>query len=114
HGQIDDTHEDAERFTRSASESAGLSRSIAQKRSHQLELIGVIQESRLKMTWIYGENIYGRATIEKLAEAHLDSLRELISHCKSSDAGGFTPSDFPKARVSQKSLDQLLSGITKK
>jgi hypothetical protein len=37
-------------------------------------------------------------------------LRELIEHCKSPEAGGYTPSDFPLAGLDQAGLDHLLDG----
>jgi hypothetical protein len=33
----------------------------------------------------------------------------LISHCLSEEAGGFTPSDFPDAELSQTDLDDLIA-----
>ena len=44
----------------------------------------------------------------------MEALRGLIAHCQSPDAGGYTPSDFPEATVSQQSLNRLLKGIRKK
>src|SRR6202041_1517339 len=50
-------------------------------------------------------------TIERVAGSYLEALRGLISHCKSPEAGGYTPSDFPKAHVNQLALDRLIAGI---
>ena len=41
----------------------------------------------------------------------MEALRALIAHCKSPEAGGYTPSDFPEATVSRQSLNRLLKGI---
>jgi non-ribosomal peptide synthase protein (TIGR01720 family) len=61
--------------------------------------------------WTYSENVHRGETIEALA-AHFDrALRALIEHCQSPDAGGFTPSDFPEAELSQSQLDGLLARI---
>ena len=65
------------------------------------------------MAWRYSDNLYRRATIERLAQSYLSALRALVAHCQSSEAGGHTPSDFPKAKVSQESLDRLLAGMRK-
>ncbi len=40
----------------------------------------------------------------------LQSLRELIQHCVSSDAGGYTPSDFPLCGLDQATIDPLTAG----
>jgi non-ribosomal peptide synthase protein (TIGR01720 family) len=58
--------------------------------------------------------VHERATIEGLAHAYLAALRALIAHCQSGEAGGFTPSDFPKARISQKELDTVLARMRHK
>ena len=39
---------------------------------------------------------------------YLQQLRALIAHCQSPEAVGYTPSDFPLARLSQKQLDVLV------
>jgi hypothetical protein len=39
----------------------------------------------------------------------MEILRELIVHCRNEHAGGFTPSDFPLARMSAKDLDEVAS-----
>jgi hypothetical protein len=36
-----------------------------------------------------------------------EELRALVAHCREAGAGGFTPSDFPLARLSQRQLDRL-------
>jgi non-ribosomal peptide synthase protein (TIGR01720 family) len=82
-------------------------------RSHALSVLSRIRDGCLEVSWTYSENAYYRATEKHLAETFLSSLREIISHCKSPEAGGFTPSDFPRARVSQASLDRLAAGLRK-
>jgi hypothetical protein len=39
-------------------------------------------------------------------------MQELIAHCQSPTAGGFTPSDFPEAELTQQELDELLAELT--
>jgi hypothetical protein len=34
-------------------------------------------------------------------------------HCLSPQAGGYTPSDFPKAKLKQKDLDKLVARLGK-
>jgi non-ribosomal peptide synthase protein (TIGR01720 family) len=66
------------------------------------------------MTWTYSESFHDRRTIEALVDRFVASLRSLVEHCRSGEAGGFTPSDFPEARFSQKDLDTLMARIGKR
>jgi hypothetical protein len=45
-----------------------------------------------------------------VADGYLRALRELIAHCRKDGAGGYTPSDFPLAGLTQQELDALLTG----
>jgi microcystin synthetase protein McyA len=61
--------------------------------------------------WTYDTNTYRHETIEALARAFADSLRELISICLLPDVGGYTPSDFPDAGLDQDELEGILAEI---
>jgi non-ribosomal peptide synthase protein (TIGR01720 family) len=93
---------------RPASESPGPMRSARATRSHLLEVDGSIVGSRLRVRWTYSANLHRRATVERLANEFLNALRSIIAHCESDEGGGFTPSDFPLARLEQKELDRLV------
>jgi non-ribosomal peptide synthase protein (TIGR01720 family) len=67
--------------------------------------------SQLHCDWTYSQHIYQHATIEKLARDFIETLRTLIVHCQSSEAGGYTPSDFPQMRLSQRELDELITAL---
>src|SRR5262249_47072652 len=60
---------------------------------------------RLQMVWGYNGRRYRRETIERIAGRYLETLREVIEHCRSEEAGGYTPSDFPLANLTQDQLD---------
>ncbi|HZO70832.1 MAG TPA: amino acid adenylation domain-containing protein, partial [Ktedonobacteraceae bacterium] len=92
-----------------AAESAGVLHSLKGRRPHVLEINGGILDGQLYVQWSYSETLHRHATIEKLAQGYLEALQELIEHCQSPQAGGFTPSDFPQARLSQSALDALLA-----
>ncbi len=49
------------------------------------------------------EKVYLRAGVHR---------REIIEHCRGEEAGGFTPSDFPDADLTQKELDELLDELS--
>jgi non-ribosomal peptide synthase protein (TIGR01720 family) len=90
-----------------ASESVGQIRSPRAKRSHLIEILGSITGGELELVWIYSENIHKRSTIEELAEAFKQSLQLLVAHCQSVEEGGYTPSDFPLAKLDQFELELI-------
>jgi non-ribosomal peptide synthase protein (TIGR01720 family) len=52
-----------------------------------------------------------RSTIERVANDFMEALRAIIEHCRLPEAGGYTPSDFPKKKFTQKELDSLIAEI---
>jgi amino acid adenylation domain-containing protein/non-ribosomal peptide synthase protein (TIGR01720 family) len=92
----------------SARETRGARRSLRQRRRYLLEINASIAGGRLHLEWNYSENRHRRETIQKWADAFVETLRALIAHCTTSEAGGYTPSDFPLARLSQSELDKLI------
>jgi non-ribosomal peptide synthase protein (TIGR01720 family) len=76
-----------------------------------LKIKGSISEGQLRFAWTYCEEIHRHSTIEKLANSFIEALCALIEHCQSPEAGGYTPSDFSKARLSQKDLDRFLGNL---
>ncbi|MFH0344255.1 MAG: amino acid adenylation domain-containing protein, partial [Chromatiales bacterium] len=90
-------------------ESSGPTSSPRRRRSHLLSVNGLIAEGRLQLTWTYSENLHRRATIAKLSQGFKRALRALIAHCRSPEAGGYTPSDFPLAGLDQRTLDRLVA-----
>jgi hypothetical protein len=58
---------------------------------------------------VYSEAVHRRENIEGLAQGYLEALQELIAHCQLAEAGGFTPSDFPLAKLEQQELDGLIA-----
>ncbi|MGZ7056884.1 MAG: amino acid adenylation domain-containing protein, partial [Candidatus Angelobacter sp.] len=77
-------------------------------RQHVLAVSGIVVQGRLQLDWNYSGKLHRRETIEALADRYLDCLRELIAHCLSPDAGGFTPSDFPLTKLTQTEIDQWI------
>lgn len=95
----------------SAPESSGHPIDPNGQRAHLIEIDGGVVGGRLGMSWSYSENIFQAATIAALAGKYMNSLRSLIEHCMSPEAGGFTASDFPLAGMDQASLDKVLSSV---
>ncbi|HVG20470.1 MAG TPA: amino acid adenylation domain-containing protein, partial [Blastocatellia bacterium] len=107
-GQLDRGFEGL-RLLRPIAQAGGRTRSDRAKRSHLIEINASVMAGRLQLEWIYGENIHRRETIEGLAREFIDALGSIIDHCLSDGAGGYTPSDFPLARLDRRRLDELLA-----
>ena len=69
-----------------------------------------MHDERLRVRWVFGP-AHARTSVAAVAERHLEALRELIEHCTSPQAGGYTPSDFSAAGVSQRDLDKLVARL---
>jgi amino acid adenylation domain-containing protein/non-ribosomal peptide synthase protein (TIGR01720 family) len=89
-------------------ESCGHDHDLSGPRSHILEIDSMIMDNQLKLDWVFSENLHDFATIEHLANHYIQTLRELIQHCQSPEAGGFSASDFPEADLDQDDLEDLL------
>jgi amino acid adenylation domain-containing protein/FkbH-like protein/non-ribosomal peptide synthase protein (TIGR01720 family) len=76
-------------------------------RRHALEVLAIMSNGRLQVRWIYSENLHRPETVERLAASFLDRLRRLVHHCRSVERRGYTPSDFPLARLEQAAVDRL-------
>jgi non-ribosomal peptide synthase protein (TIGR01720 family) len=109
-GQLDQTLSESSLF-RPARESSGPPHNPLGSRSHLLEVNGFVVAGRLQLQWSYSQRVHQRATLERLAQGFLEALGDLIAHCRSPEAGGFTPSDFPGATLSQENLNKFITRI---
>ncbi|HEX2516727.1 MAG TPA: condensation domain-containing protein, partial [Chloroflexota bacterium] len=80
-------------------------------RRHLLDVVCDVSEGRLQLRWIYSPAVHRRETVQGLADGFLGALRALLSPDREAPGAGFTPSDFPRARLDQKQLDTFLAGI---
>ncbi|MFD3166732.1 condensation domain-containing protein, partial [Herpetosiphon sp. NSE202] len=103
-GQLDQALEATPWFA-PAYESAGALHSPHTKRHLLIDINGLIIDHQLRLNWTYNTQSYHQTTIEQLAASYLQALRDVIAHCQSAEAGGYTPSDFPDAEISQDDLD---------
>ncbi len=81
------------------------------QRSHLLEVEGVVLGGCLRLAWKYSRNLHARATVEQIASRYAEILQSLVDQCINDQAGGFTPSDFPAARLDQETLNALIARI---
>ncbi|BAY66479.1 amino acid adenylation domain-containing protein [Calothrix brevissima NIES-22] len=107
-GQFDQTFGTSADF-QLTTESAGAAQSLNNCRSHLLDINGMIVNGQLQIDWTYSSDIHQHATIDDLAQEFIQKLRSLIVHCLSPDAFGYTPSDFPLAKLTQTQLDNQFS-----
>jgi len=94
-----------------APEAAGPTADPQGKRPYLFKINAWIASGRLQVDWRYSRNVHRAATVERLVAGFEQALRALIAHCQSSQAGGYTPSDFPAAGISQAELDSLLAQL---
>ncbi len=80
-------------------------------RSHLLEINTEMTDNGLVSTWLYSDDVHRPETIERLVTRYSEHLAALIDHCESSEAGGFTVSDFPDAALDQDDLDNLFDSF---
>ncbi|HEV7516277.1 MAG TPA: amino acid adenylation domain-containing protein, partial [Thermoanaerobaculia bacterium] len=108
-GQLDQAVAAGGLFRPAASGTTGPLRDPRQRRSHLLAIDSAVSGGRLRLSWSYSESRHRRDTVERVAGWFLESLRALLSHCLSPEAGGYTPSDFPLAAIGPAALDRLVS-----
>ena len=112
-GQFDQVFWESSLF-KLGDESPGQSQSLDDQRTCPLEINGLIVNGRMRIDCAYSENVHQRTAIEKLGAYFGECLRELIIHCQSPTAFGYTPSDFPDSRLTQEELDRVLERLGEK
>ncbi len=90
----------------------GVLRNPNNRRSYLLEINTWVGHGQLRLNWTFDTQIYAEDTIVRVANGYLSTLKRLINHCRSADSGGYTPSDFPDAALSQAELDALIHTLT--
>jgi len=111
-GQFDQVFRSQKLFS-PARESPGKGIADENHSLHTFEVSAMVARGRLQVSWTYSEKLHRRETIEQLANNYVERLREIIAHCRGEHAGGFTPSDFPLAKLDQKKLSQLAALMNK-
>lgn len=104
-------HADSGRLFRRVSGVEDSSRDPQNIRPYLLEINAAIGRDGFGFDLIYSETCHRRESVEAFSRHLLDALNLLIDHCRSPAAGGYTPSDFPDAEMSQEELDHFLDGI---
>ena len=84
-----------------------LDHAAGSKRSHVIDVIGVVTDGKLQFTWVYNVGQFAKSTIQSIAQNMLYQLSRLI---QSSDReSALTISDFAMANLSQEGLTNVLN-----
>jgi amino acid adenylation domain-containing protein/non-ribosomal peptide synthase protein (TIGR01720 family) len=102
-GQFDQVFRGSKLF-KPARERGGRTIAAENRRQHILDVQGVVIENKLQISWSYSEELHQRNTLEGIAVRYMDSLRELIACRLDDDTDGYSPSDFPLTKITQKDL----------
>ena len=80
-------------------------------RAHLLDIVGWVRQGQLHIEWTYSHHRHQRDTIHALAQACLETLRQLIAHCCSATSVGYTPEDFNLVQLDQDTLETVLAQV---
>ncbi len=105
-GQVDQVMSEEGMFSL-APERSGETRSPRGERAYTLGVNAIVAGGRLQVEWDYSREQVSRDRIEELAQGYIESLKEIISHCESEEAGGYTGTDFPQSGLRQQQLDRF-------
>ncbi|WPZ32673.1 amino acid adenylation domain-containing protein [Thalassobaculum sp. OXR-137] len=90
-----------------AREGTGETQCLDGTRPHALDVNAMVVGGTLRVSISYSDRQYRRANVEALARHLEDALDRLIALCCDPARCGYTPSDFPLARLDQGRLDAL-------
>ncbi len=109
-GQVDRVLLDSSMFS-VAPESSGPTQSPDAERAYLLNIIGMVSSGELRLDWTYSTSLYDEKTVERLAQSFVEELRALIARSRSGDQIDYSPSDFPRAKLSQDELNKVLAKL---
>jgi amino acid adenylation domain-containing protein/non-ribosomal peptide synthase protein (TIGR01720 family) len=95
-----------------AKESAGEEVAACMAQHNKMEIVSIIEDGSLKISWKYSTKHYEQQTISALIAGYINSIQQLVAHCRQQAAKGavFTPSDFGlEKEVTCKELDDFIA-----
>ncbi|ANZ40481.1 hypothetical protein BBK82_35180 [Lentzea guizhouensis] len=107
HGQWDVAADD-DGLVRARCAPLGRDTAPGNTRAYLIDVVGLVENGRLELTWLYSGRVHDEPTVWAVADAMMRGLAEIVAHCAEPDAGGRTPSDFPLAHLGQAAVDRLV------
>nr|WP_281390719.1 non-ribosomal peptide synthase/polyketide synthase [Sphaerisporangium rubeum] len=89
---------------------AGPDAAEGRRRTHVLHVEVVETAGGVALDWHYSGHRHNAGTVQRLADQYAEAVRRLVEHCLTPGAGGYTPSDFPLAGLTQAELDTVAAG----
>jgi len=83
-------------------------RDLRSERHYKLEINVQIIDEQLYGSCSYGSTVHSSETIKLLMNDFKERIQEIGMYCNQIENGGYTPSDFSDAEISQDDLDSLL------
>ncbi len=105
-GQTDQTASDGMLFQQSA-DFAGQAHDPEMQRAHLLEVNSMVTQGKYTVVITYSQNYHKSETIEKLADAFIDSLRQVIAECNQTDTDEISFTDISDD-LSDADLEEIL------
>ncbi|MDQ0418594.1 amino acid adenylation domain-containing protein/non-ribosomal peptide synthase protein (TIGR01720 family) [Croceifilum oryzae] len=109
-GQFDQMFSDDAMFT-PETEFTSLDHAHGSKRSHLIDVMGMVTDGKLHFTWVYNVGQFTKSTIQHVAENMLLQLNGLIQSSGGEDA--LTVSDFAIANLTSTDLTKVLSKMSR-
>jgi non-ribosomal peptide synthase protein (TIGR01720 family) len=109
-GQVDRVLAESSMFS-VAPLSSGPNQSAGAGRAYLLNIIAMVSGGELRLDWTYSTSIHHKETVERLARSFVEELRSLIARSRTGDKIDYSPSDFPRAKLSQDELNKVLAKL---
>jgi non-ribosomal peptide synthase protein (TIGR01720 family) len=109
-GQFDQSFE-GDAIFKLAGESSGPEHSPRGFRQYLLEINAGVYEGEFRAVWTYSSNVHRPETVSDVAGGFISALRAILDHRRSTDAGGYTPADFPLVNLNQRQLDRIMERL---
>jgi len=72
-----------------------------------LDIVGIVAEGQLTLSFSYNIFQYRSSRIEEVADAYKKNLLKIIDHCRGKDETELTPSDFTRQDLDMKELEAI-------
>ena len=109
-GQVDRVLAESSMFS-VAPQSSGPTQSAGAQRKYLLNIIAMVSGGELRLDWTYSTSIHHKETVDRLARSFIEELRGLIAGSRTGDKIDYSPSDFPRAKLSQDELNKVLAKL---